>query len=283
MPSAQVKSAILLAGLFARGTTSVIEPIPSRDHTERLFQSLGLPITIEGEAITIQGNWQRPALEKPLTLTVPGDPSSAAFLLGAAALIPGSEITLENVLLNPTRLGWVNVFRQWGVPITVNEAGTSMGETIGSLSLSWENTSSTAWLKGDVTLSEADIPALIDELPLLAIVAQRIQGTFTVRGAEELRHKESDRIALLESALSAVGGHLTSLADGFIIQGDPNRAFHVPSAPIPTGHDHRIALSMRVLNAAVYPNTLWPLDDLACMAVSFPNFDAALASLQKPL
>ncbi|MDH4378908.1 MAG: 3-phosphoshikimate 1-carboxyvinyltransferase [Vampirovibrionales bacterium] len=282
MPSAQVKSAILMAGLFAQGTTTVMEPIPSRDHTERLFQSLGLPLTTEGSTITVQGGWQRPALEAPLALTVPGDPSSAAFILGAAALIPGSIITLENVLLNPTRLGWVKVFRQWGVPIKIQETGTSMGETLGSLSLSWDKESSTDRLKGDVTLTDSDIPALIDELPLLAIVAQRVQGTFTVGGAEELRHKESDRIALLQSALRAVGGNMTPLADGFIIEGDPQRMFFAPTAAISTGHDHRIALSMRVLNTAADPNIYWPLDNTECMAVSFPKFDTVLAQLQQP-
>ena len=282
IPSAQVKSAILLAGLFAQGSTTVEEPLPSRDHTEKLFQALGLPLTTDGTTITVQGNWPRLALEIPLTLTVPGDPSSAAFLLGAAALIPESDLTLNNVLLNPTRLGWVDVFRQWGIPIQVQETGTSMGETLGSLRLSWDNALPNDWLKGNVTLTERYIPALIDELPLLAIMAQRVQGTFTVRGAEELRHKESDRIALLQAALSAVGGNITPLPDGFIIEGDPNRVFQAPSAPIPTGHDHRIALSMRVLNAAINSNTQWPLDNTDCMAVSFPHFDTVLAQLQQP-
>ncbi|MFN8614833.1 MAG: 3-phosphoshikimate 1-carboxyvinyltransferase [Vampirovibrionales bacterium] len=277
--SAQVKSAILLAGLFASETTTVVETIPSRDHTERLFQALGLPIAIQGQHISVSGGWQRYFWPEGSQLIVGGDPSSAAFLLGAAAITPGSWVQVPGVLLNPTRLGWVKVLQQWGVPLTIEPTGVGMGEPLGTLTAGC-SMGYKAVLVGDVTLAAADIPALIDELPLLAVLAQRVKGTLTVTGAEELRHKESDRIALMHQALEAVGGHFTPLKDGFVVVGDPERVFYSPRQPLQTGHDHRVAMAMRVLNQACCPQQLWPLDDLACVAVSFPTFEPILAQLQ---
>ena len=259
--SAQVKSAVLLAGLYADGVTSVTEPRASRDHTERMLQAFGADIRSEGLVRSV-----RPSRLKGTRVEVPGDISSAAFLMVAAACLPGSRITLEAVGLNPTRAGIITVLQQMGASIeTVNlrEAG---GEPIGDVII----TGST--LKG-IDIGEDLIPSLIDEIPVIAVAAACAKGETRITGARELRVKETDRISAMAQELSRVGVQVETLEDGMVIQGPQQ----IQGGVVESHGDHRIAMAMAV--AGLMAAAPVKIQQPECMAVSFPGFEQTLKQL----
>ncbi len=267
--SAQVKSAILLAGLNTPGITRVIEPVPTRDHSERMLAGFGAQLTVEetgeGRVISILGE----AELKPQAITVPGDPSSAAFWMVAASIVPGSDVVIENVGLNPTRAGLVTALRLMGADIVEQDARIVGGEPVADLRVR------------HAALSAIDVPAelapsMIDEYPALFVAAAFAQGTTIARGAEELRVKESDRITAMATALAACGVTCSEFEDGLAVTGtggDP-----IPgSGHVETHLDHRIAMSMAV--AALNTRQSITLGDARPVATSYPTFFATLDAL----
>ncbi|MGH7896217.1 MAG: 3-phosphoshikimate 1-carboxyvinyltransferase [Candidatus Binatia bacterium] len=261
--SAQVKSAILLAGLRARGRTTVIEPLATRDHTERMLAHMDVGVVREGTRVSVTGM----ETLRPLTLTVPGDPSSAAFLLVAALLVPGSELRVTNVGTNPLRIGALEILRRMGADIALERARDEGGEPCGDLVVRYGE------LRG-TTIGPAEIPGAIDELPILAVAAAFADGVTRVAGAAELRVKESDRIGALEQ-LRDLGVPLETTADGFEVRGRPHAA--LGGGRITTHGDHRIAMAFAV--AALRSPDGLVIDDPDCAAVSFPGFFDRLAAL----
>jgi 3-phosphoshikimate 1-carboxyvinyltransferase len=264
VPSAQVKSAVLLAGLRAAGTTSVTESAQTRDHTERAFATFGLTLRREGLTVFIDGG-QRLAGQ---TLAVPGDFSSAAFWMVAAAGLPGSRIEIDDVGLNPTRTALIDVLRRFGARVTVIASGTtSGGEPRGQVIVEGDRT-------GSVDIGPDDVPGLIDELPAIAALAAH-GGAVRVRGAGELRVKESDRIAVLVAGFRALGIEAEEQTDGFTIGGGRAAA---PAGGIADAHgDHRMAMAFAIAGlAAREPSTIQGAD---AVAISYPGFFDTLGQL----
>jgi 3-phosphoshikimate 1-carboxyvinyltransferase len=226
--SAQVKSALLLAALSAQGSTSVTEPRLSRDHTERMLQASGVELERSQNTVTVAGG-QSPA---PLELRIPGDISSAIFLLVAATLIPGSDLTIVDVGLNPTRSGALEVLRRMGARLDIEVIREECGEPVGSVRARASS------LEG-VAIRGEEIPSLIDEIPALAIAAAHAEGETNVTGASELRVKESDRIAALVAGLEALGARAHALPDGMVVEGPASWS----GGAIDEYGDHRIALA----------------------------------------
>ena len=252
--SAQVKSALLLAALRAEGECSLGGELGSRDHTERLFSFLGIPLRREQGRLLCAPPASVPAFE----LRVPGDPSSAAFFL-AAAMISGRELEVEGCGLNPTRLGFVEVLRRMGASIEAVLQESQGGEPVGRLLLH------PAALRG-TEVSAAEIPSLVDEVPLLAVLGAFARGRTVVRGAEELKHKESDRLQAATRLLSAVGGRVERFADGFALEGPQS----LTTGLIDSGGDHRIAMAAAVLASGI-PDGV-KVQGFEAAMVSFPDF-----------
>ncbi len=273
--SAQVKSALLLAGLTAAGPLTLTGCGATRDHTEWLLRAMGAPADGADRGDTLTAHPAGPL--RPFDLTVPGDPSSAAFLLAAALLVPGSEVTVDGVLLNPTRAGFLNVIRRMGADLTIRPRADDGWEPVGAITVRHRPLRA-------FTIAPGEVPSLIDELPILAVLAARAEGESTVSGAAELRLKESDRIAAIGEGLRALGVPLAERADGFAVRGPcPLRAPAAlcptdPGAALATRGDHRVAMALAV--AALVADGPVALDDDACVAISFPGFFAALARLQ---
>ncbi len=259
--SAQVKSAILLAGLVGDVPAEVHEPVPSRDHTERMLAARGADVRVDGAAVTLVPAARLDALDQ----LVPGDPSSAAFFAALAALADDGELALEDVCINPTRSGAFQVLRRMGASLTYADARTEGGEEVARVIVR------PGALRG-TTIAAAEVPSLIDELPVLACVAACAEGETRVTGARELRVKESDRIAAIVGNLRAVGAEAEELPDGFVVQGAGRRSF---TGRVTTHGDHRIAMAFGVLGAL--PGSAVVIDDPACAAVSFPTFWQELA------
>lgn len=266
--SAQVKSAVLLAGLNTPGVTSVIEPVPTRDHSERMLRGFGAELEIGEEdgarVIRLTGQVDL----RPQTLTVPGDPSSAAFFMVAATLVEGSDLTIRNVGMNPTRAGLVDVLRQMGANIEEIDAREVGGEPVADLRVRH------ASLKG-IEVDPAVAPSMIDEFPVLFVAAALAQGTTVTRGLEELRVKESDRLATMTAALETIGARVEERDDGLTIHGtggEPLRGS--ANARVKTHLDHRIAMSMAVAGLVTRDGV--EVDDTSPIATSFPNFMALL-------
>ncbi|WP_343222293.1 3-phosphoshikimate 1-carboxyvinyltransferase [Novosphingobium profundi] len=271
--SAQVKSAILLAGLNTPGKTTVIEPVPTRDHSERMLKGFGADLEVEVQAdgtrvITITGE----AELKPQTIEVPGDPSSAAFFLVAALITPGSDVVIENVGLNPTRAGLVEVLIAMGGQIDKLNAREVGGEPVADLHVRHSA------LKG-IEVDPAIAPSMIDEFPALFVAASLAEGVTTTSGLDELRVKESDRLAAMATALSAAGAVIEEQADGLVITG-------TGGAPLPgtragfevaTHLDHRIAMAMAIAGLASREGVM--IDDTRPIATSFPVFESMLEGL----
>ncbi|MDP9127913.1 MAG: 3-phosphoshikimate 1-carboxyvinyltransferase [Pseudomonadota bacterium] len=262
MPSAQVKSAILLAGLSAEGTTTVIETIPTRDHTEHMLRHFGALVTVKtladgSEAISVKG---KPQL-KGRTVTVPSDPSSAAFPLVAGLLRPGSHTTLRNVGLNPRRTGLIETLREMGAHIEITNQHNAGGEPTGDLIVK------ASALHG-TTVPWERAPSMIDEYPVLAVAAACAKGTTRMLGLSELRVKESDRLALVAEGLMRCGVKVEVQGDDLIVHGDG----HAPPGGglIKTSMDHRIAMSFLVLGCATASPV--QIDDGSFIATSFPRF-----------
>jgi 3-phosphoshikimate 1-carboxyvinyltransferase len=256
--SAQVKTAVLLAGVQAEGATTVREPAPSRDHTERMLPAFGAAIRRDGLAATVEGG----ARLRGTDVAVPGDASSAAFLVVAALVLPGSEVRLDDVLLSPTRTAFLDVLRAMGGRVEVLPAATDP-EPVGSI------VASSSALHGTV-VDPALVPSLVDEVPALAVAAAFAEGTFAVSGAGELRVKESDRIAALAEGLASLGVQVRELADGLVVDG--GAALH--GARVRSHGDHRIAMALSVAALAAEGST--EVEGAECVAVSFPEFYALL-------
>jgi 3-phosphoshikimate 1-carboxyvinyltransferase len=264
VPSAQVKSAILLAGLHAEGATTVTEPAQTRDHTERALRAFGYRIETDGRAVTLSGG-QR-AAGRPLR--VPGDFSSAAFWLVAAAARPGSRVEIEDVGLNPTRTALLGVLRRFGARVDIHEAPASAdggGEPAGTVIVEGQRI-------GQVDITGDDVPGLIDELPAIAALAVG-GGTVVVRGAAELRVKESDRIAVLVAGFRGLGIDADELPDGFVIRGGDPPAGGIADAR----GDHRMAMAFAL--AALAARAPSRIDGADSVAISYPDFFDTLARL----
>ena len=263
MASAQVKSAILLAGLYAQGLTVVKEPGPARDHTERMLSSMGAPILRKGAYITSE----HPARElAPLDLTVPGDFSSAAFLLAAGAILPGSDIHILGVGVNPTRRGLLDALIAMGADVTLTNWRESGGEPVGDLHIRPSELHATT-IEGD------QVVTMIDELPVFAVIATQARGETIVRDAAELRVKETDRIATTVAELRKLGADIEELPDGFIVRG-PTR---LQGAHVWSHGDHRLAMALTIAGLAAEGTTV--VREIACAADSFPAFVETLLVL----
>ena len=268
--SAQVKSAILLAGLNTPGITRVIEPVPTRDHSERMLNGFGADLTVETDAAGVRTISIRGEVDlKPQHIIVPGDPSSAAFPVIAALLVPGSKVVVANVGLNETRAGLFKVLRAMGADIEFGQQREVGGEPVADLIVSHSA------LTGIETTYDI-VPSMVDEFPVLFVAAAMAKGRSVFRGLEELRVKESDRIAVMAEGLRAIGVTVEELDDGLIIEGRDGYPFP-GGATIAARLDHRIAMSFAVAGlVSAAPVTI---DDIAPVATSFPGFEAMLKSL----
>ncbi|MFN9569926.1 MAG: 3-phosphoshikimate 1-carboxyvinyltransferase [Cyanobacteriota bacterium] len=265
--SAQVKSAILLAALTATGPTTVIEPALSRDHSERMLRAVGADLVVAGPGGTEVTVSPGPSL-RGQSVVVPGDISSAAFWLVAGAITPGAELTIENVGLNPSRTGILEVLAQMGAAISVLNPRDVAGEPVGDLQVS-HGPLKAFTIAGDL------IPRLVDESPVLAVAACCAEGVSTIRGAEELRVKETDRLAVMARHLSAMGARLVEHPDGLTLEGVT--ALH--GAEVDSETDHRVAMSLAVASLVAQGDTR--LHDSAAAAVSYPGFWDDLARLRR--
>ncbi|MBN2468665.1 MAG: 3-phosphoshikimate 1-carboxyvinyltransferase [Deltaproteobacteria bacterium] len=262
VPSAQVKSAILLAGLYAEGVTEITEPLPSRDHTERMLAAMGGSVERHGAAIRVQGF---PEL-KPLSFRIPGDVSSAAFLIVAATILPGSEVTIRKVGTNPLRSGILEVLQRMGAQIQIIPSADEGGEPTADIVV----TSSS--LKGVVINGEV-IPRIIDEIPILAVAAAHAEGTTIIRDAKELRVKETDRITAIVEGLKKFGVTAEEFDDGMAITGQEN----LSGATVPSYGDHRIAMAFIIAGLTASGETT--VQDTEVIGISFPQFMETVGSL----
>jgi 3-phosphoshikimate 1-carboxyvinyltransferase len=269
VPSAQVKSALLLAALNVAGRTTIIEPVATRDHTEKMLKAFGARISVEatkdGTAISIMGE----AELRPTPVAVPSDPSSAAFPLVAALIVPGSDIVLAGVMLNPRRIGLIETLREMGADITFENRRDSGGEQLADLRVRHSA------LKGvDVPADRA--PSMIDEYPILSVAASFAEGSTRMRGLAELRVKESDRLSAIAAGLAANGVKVTEMDDSMVVEGRGAEA--VPGGGMVATHmDHRIAMSFLVMGLSSRAHT--SVDDGSMIATSFPNFVALMRGL----
>jgi 3-phosphoshikimate 1-carboxyvinyltransferase len=259
--SAQVKSALLLAGLNADGATTVHQPGPARDHTERLLQAMGADLTVDGLSVTLC-----PSHLQPLTFNIPGDLSSAAFLLVAATLLPGSELTLLDVGLNPTRTGLLDVLRGMGADLESTPLHDEAGEPVGDLIVR------AAPLHG-TTIAGETVVRMIDEFPVLAVAATQAQGTTVVRDAAELRVKETDRIGRVVDALRTLGARIEGRSDGFVVEGPTP----LHGGTVDSGGDHRLAMALTI--AGLLADAPVVVQNTDCIADSFPGFAEMLGAL----
>lgn len=265
--SAQVKSAILFAGLNATGRTTVIETSPSRDHTERLFNGFGVPVETHDLSVSIQG----PARLSGGAITIPGDVSSAAYFVAAAMLLPNSDLTIERVGLNPTRAAFLDVLASWGADISVTAVESERNEPLGTIRVRGGISRNAS--ERERTLSGSMIPALIDELPLLAVAGSQIDGGIQIRDARELRLKESDRLATTAKNLRAMGAEVEEFEDGLAVA-EPTK---LRGTLVDSHLDHRIAMAFSV--AALLATGETQIAGSECVAISFPEFFSLLDSL----
>ncbi len=279
--SAQLKSALLLAALFAQGTTTIIEPTPTRDHTERLFESFQIffdEVKIgTSKKISLTG----PQTPQACNLTIPGDISSAAFWIIAAAARRGSNITIKNVSLNPTRIGFLDVLRRMNRtsshPLCALESGMKTNAMAPKYAISGTDPFGNIVVQGSlltgITISGKEIPGLIDELPILAIAGALAEGTTIIRDAQELRVKETDRIGALVHNLRAMGVAVKEYDDGLEIKGRS----HLQGASLKSFGDHRIAMAFSI--AALFATGESTIDDVSCIETSYPSFIPALEKI----
>jgi 3-phosphoshikimate 1-carboxyvinyltransferase len=256
VPSAQVKSAILIAGLFADGPTSVVEPVRSRDHTELMLRAMGATVAVDGLRVHVE-----PASSlEPLDLDVPGDVSASAFWLVAAGLVHGSRVELEGVGVNPTRTAFISLLMECGFQVKFTNSRFVGGEPVADL----EATAGAALRPiqiGKVTAAE-----MIDELPVLAVAATQIPGQSVISGAGELRVKESNRIEAMEEGLAAMGADITAVEDGWVINGPR----HLEGTRVSAHGDHRVAMALAI--AALIADSKTEIDGAECVEISYPEF-----------
>jgi 3-phosphoshikimate 1-carboxyvinyltransferase len=263
--SAQIKSSLLLAGVAGEVEVELLEPGGrSRDHTERMLRHFGYPVEDRDGWIGFRPGGRI----EPFDLQVPGDPSSAAFMVGAAVLAESGELRIAGVGVNPTRTGFLSVLRRMGASIAVEAVSTHFGEPVADL------VAGPAALRA-TEVAAAEIPGLIDEIPMLAALASRAAGTTVFRAVGELRVKESDRLELIAANLRAVGAQAAVSGDDLYVTGDAAP----PRGSVRTAADHRLAMAFAVLGTL--PGARVRIDDLACAAVSFPDFPAALRGIRR--
>ena len=257
--SAQVKSALLLAGLYAKGRTCVTEPAPTRDHTERMLAGFGYPVERDGATACVTGGGTLTAT----TVDVPADISSAAFFMVGASISEGSDLTLRHVGINPTRIGVINILRAMGGDLTISNEREVGGEPVADIRVR------AAKLKG-IRIDEAQVPLAIDEFPALFVAAACAEGETVLTGARELRVKESDRIQAMADGLQILGVDARPTDDGIVIQGRGGMASPMGSGRVTSHGDHRIAMSFAM--AALRADGPIVIDDCANVNTSFPNF-----------
>ncbi|WP_284141323.1 MULTISPECIES: 3-phosphoshikimate 1-carboxyvinyltransferase [unclassified Virgibacillus] len=253
--SAQVKSALLLAGLFAEGKTTITEDVSTRNHTENMLQAFGATISVEEKTITLIPNRKL----KATNVFVPGDISSAAFFMAAAIIVPESNVTLKNVGINPTRAGILDVLDKMGAAYSIQNKQEVAGEALGDISIAYSK------LKG-TTVEGPLIPRLIDEIPVIALIATQAEGTTIIKDASELRVKETDRIQAVVDVLSKLGADITATEDGMIIHGKTV----LSGAPVSSYYDHRIAMMAAI--ASLIAQGKVEIDDVSPIAISYPTF-----------
>lgn len=263
LASAQVKSAVLLAGLFAPGETVVREPCPSRDHTERMLRHFGADLTVDGKSVRVRG-FPRLAGQR---LKIPGDISSAAFLLVAACMAPGSDLTVTGVGINPARSGIIDALTEMGADIKLSNLRQQGGEPVGDIRVRYAGKLSGVSLGGEL------IPRLIDEVPVLAVAAALTEGDTEIRDAAELKVKESDRIASTARLLKGFGAQVEELADGLLIRGGGA----LTGCVCQSGGDHRMAMAAAVAGLLASGQTV--VRGAECADVSFPGFTRVLQSI----
>nr|MDQ3877862.1 3-phosphoshikimate 1-carboxyvinyltransferase [Actinomycetota bacterium] len=261
--SAQVKTALLLAGCVAHGTTSVIEPARSRDHTERMLAAAGIPVTVAPDGISLAG----PASPQPLALGIPGDFSSAAFLIVAALLVEGSDLVVDNVGLNPTRTGLLEVLREMGADVESSVDRSEGGEPVGTIRARFSTLSA-------VSPSRDKVATFIDEIPILAVAATQAEGRTEIRGAAELRVKESDRVAAVVEGLASLGADVQAHPDGISVTGPTPLA----GGEVDCFGDHRIAMAFAVTGLIADDNVR--IAGWGSVATSFPEFLDVLGRAQ---
>ncbi|MEA3223259.1 MAG: 3-phosphoshikimate 1-carboxyvinyltransferase [Thermodesulfobacteriota bacterium] len=260
--SAQVKSAILLAGIKGMGTTEVREPIKSRDHTERMLKFFGAKVDIMETKVTISGGQTLKARD----VVVPGDPSSAVFPAVWAATTTGSELLIKDVCVNPTRTGFIDVLKRMGADISIENPRDITGEKIGDILIKGHDLTST-------TIEGPEIPHLIDEIPILAVAAALATGKTIIKDAKELRVKETDRISAMMKGFAALGAKVAEMEDGMIIDGP----LELSAGAIETFGDHRIAMAFYILGKIADINIR--LDNRECVDISYPGFFNAMERL----
>ncbi|MDA8084317.1 MAG: 3-phosphoshikimate 1-carboxyvinyltransferase [Nitrospiraceae bacterium] len=256
MASAQVKSSILLAGLYAGGETVVTEPARSRDHTERMLPAFGADLRVDGLNVTVRGGRDL----SPVDIVVPGDISSAAFFMVAALVIPGAEVMIRNVCINPTRTGIIEALRSMGAVMKTENVRDISGEPVADIYCRGEAGLKSVEIGGEI------VPSLIDEFPILCVAAALADGVTTIRGAEELRVKESDRIAAMAAELRKMGVEIEEFPDGLSIRGTGR----LTPAVVESHGDHRIAMAMTVAGLAAEGVTV--IQGASAVGISFPDF-----------
>ena len=257
--SAQVKSAIMLAGMLAQGVTTIHEPIPTRDHTEKMFEDFQIAYNKVNRMITVKGP-QMPIT--PGEVFVPGDISSAAFFIVAALMVPGSDVMIENVGINETRSGIIDVIRAMNGKITLVNERYFGGEPVADLHIQYTKDLVATTIEGDM------IPRLIDEIPILALLATRAKGITVIKDAEELKVKETNRIDVTVNQLKAIGAEIKSTDDGMIITGQPEGSFN--QASVSSHKDHRIAMMLCVASLLIDEPLI--IEDVESMEISYPDF-----------
>ena len=262
--SAQVKSCVIMAGLYADGTTTITEPQRSRDHTERMLSAMGAGIKVQDLSVSVKGNPKLHAVD----VTVPADFSSAAFFIAGALLVPNSEIVIKDVGINQTRTGLLNVLADMGASIKIENMREISGEPIADIICSSAEKLKAVKIAGDI------IPSLIDEFPILCILASQADGVTEIRGAQELRVKESDRIKAMAIELAKLGVEVREYPDGIDIKGNTN----LKGGPVESYGDHRIAMSLSI--AALIAQGTTVLNNASCADISFPGFYEKLKGLE---
>ncbi|MGC8594195.1 MAG: 3-phosphoshikimate 1-carboxyvinyltransferase [Candidatus Kryptoniota bacterium] len=261
LPSAQVKSALLFAGLFAEGETVIVEPVESRDHTERML-GLRKELVPGGYQIKIKSEYQI----KPMKYTVPGDISSAAFFLSAAAILPGSSVTARAITVNPTRTGFLEVLKKMGAKVVIENVMIVANEPIGDVTVSHSELHGIE-IKGDI------IPRVIDELPIIAVVGAFAEGETVVRDAHDLRRKESDRIVAVVDNLASMGANVEELDDGFVVRGTGELSGSI----VDSYKDHRMAMAFTIAGICAKGKTI--VKNAEWASISFPEFFTILEKL----
>jgi 3-phosphoshikimate 1-carboxyvinyltransferase len=263
VPSAQVKSAVLLAGLYASGATAVIEPVATRDHTEVMLRAMGADVTVEGDRVEVR----RAERLEPIDVDVPGDLSAASFWLVAAGLVPGSQLKVKSTGLNPTRTAFLDLMQTAGIEVAFFNQRDVSGERAGDLAVG------AAHALRPVSVDGHTAAEMIDELPVLAVAATQMSGTSRIAGARELHVKESDRIAAMAEGLKSMGADITATDDGWVINGPR----HLEGARVRSYGDHRVAMALAV--AGLIADGTTEIEDAECVSVSYPGFFEQLEAL----